>query len=118
MTGRLDHKNTLLHQQQDKVEPDKPVHKVVIKEGTKLYEILQDKYIYTNSFHNQAIQVAGLPAIASAHSEDGVIEAIESKSHSFVFGFQFHPEKMPNSDYSQKILQAFLHAANCYKEKA
>jgi len=117
LSGKLDDEcpGILLHQQLGKFKPDEPVHKVRIRKGTLLYEIIKEEVIFTNSFHVQAVKKTVLPFMESAHAEDGVVEAIESSGHFFVLGLQFHPEKMPGRIFAQKIWRAFLDAAGEYK---
>lgn len=45
-----------------------------------------------NSFHHQAIDRLGEGLVPLAWAEDGVIEAVELPSRSFVVGVQWHPE--------------------------
>ena len=45
-----------------------------------------------NSFHHQAVRCTGNLFRVSAHSSDGVIEAMESTEHKSILGVQWHPE--------------------------
>lgn len=45
-----------------------------------------------NSFHHQAISVAGDKLCVVARSSDGVIEAVESSEYKSIIGVQWHPE--------------------------
>ena len=45
-----------------------------------------------NSFHHQAVRECGSRFRVSAHSSDGVIEAIESTEYKSIIGVQWHPE--------------------------
>lgn len=47
-----------------------------------------------NSFHHQAIGELAPGFEAAAFSEDGLIEAVESRVHRYVVGVQWHPEAM------------------------
>ncbi len=107
--------NNIIHQQLNIEQGDKPVHKVNIKADTKLFQIVKKECINTNSFHNQAIKSTVHPITPSAYSEDGYIEAIESTEHTFVLGLQFHPERMTDQDFSKRIFESFLKAAQNYK---
>jgi gamma-glutamyl-gamma-aminobutyrate hydrolase PuuD len=44
--------------------------------------------------HHQAVDRLGRGLVVTAHSEDGVIEAVESPDHRFVVGVQWHPEEI------------------------
>ncbi len=63
------------------------------------------------SWHHQAIsQVApGLKVVARA--ADGVIEAVESKNHPWLFAVQWHPELTASHDAAQqRLFDAFIKA--------
>lgn len=68
---------------------------------------------YVNSFHHQAIHRIGGQLKTVAIASDNIIEAIESTSHSFVLGVQWHPESMYCTDiFSVKIWKKFIQAAS------
>ena len=67
-------------------------HKIKIKKGTKLFDILKKNEILVNSAHHQSIEILGKKLIQSAFAEDNVIEAIEHKDHPWCIGVQWHPE--------------------------
>ena len=71
-----------------------PTHEVEIKKGTKLFEILKAEKIRVNTFHHQSIKDVAPGFIVSAMSKDGVIEGIESVTHPFALGVQFHVEHL------------------------
>ncbi len=70
-----------------------PVHRVEIKKESILYELYREENLFVNSFHRQAILDVPKMFKISAVSEDGVIEAIESKEKK-ILGVQWHPEMM------------------------
>ena len=50
--------------------------------------------------------------IASGHTGDGIIEAIESRESRFFVGVQWHPEETFDGDeYSRNLFSAFINAA-------
>lgn len=86
-------------------------HTLKILPDSKLAQILGAAKIRTNSFHHQAIKDPAPAFRACAFSADGVIEAIESVSHPFALGIQWHPECMPlDHQESEKIFAAFVQA--------
>ena len=85
-------------------------HFVRIYEGTKLSEIIKKEKFKVNSFHHQAVRILPKDFQEGAISSDGIIEAIESKSHSFALGVQWHPESMKNNPESTDIFKAFIQA--------
>ena len=47
--------------------------------------------------------------VVSAVSEDGFVEALELKGHSFCLGVQWHPEHMSKKDeLQQKLFNEFV----------
>lgn len=93
-----------------------PWHAIDIEEESKLASILGESKIEVNSFHNQSVLKAGKGLKIVARAPDGVVEAIESQEHFFVFGVQFHPEKMRDEAFSQRFFSAFREAAHNYRE--
>lgn len=74
-----------------------PTHTVNIKKESILAEIYGDDgdgeiIEAVNSFHHQAVAKPGPHFTVTATSQDGIIEAIESKEHKSVIGVQWHPE--------------------------
>ncbi len=69
-----------------------PLHPVTLTSGSRLAGIFGTLEIRTNSYHHQAIDQLGPDLRAVAHSGDGLIEAVEERSGSFVLGVQWHPE--------------------------
>jgi putative glutamine amidotransferase len=78
-------------------------HKVTFEPKTKFHRML-GPFAYTNSFHHQAIDRIGSGLCISGTTADGIIEAIEMPSHSFVLGVQWHPECMLSSASDMKQL--------------
>jgi len=76
--------------------------------------------LMTNSTHHQSVHPTsiGRDLLASAWTEDGVIEAIEPSTESswarsgrFVLGVQWHPEQMQDETLHRNIFCAFIEAA-------
>jgi len=83
-------------------------HKILIKSGSLLQNFLslnKKSNAVVNSRHHQAIEKVAPGFEASAHSEDGMIEAIEpSQKDCFFLGVQWHPEEMIEKNAEQKNL--------------
>ncbi len=75
----------------------RPQHPVDVKEGTVLAELLGKGQLMVNSTHHQAVGKPGKEVVVSALSADGIIEAIELRSHPFALGVQWHPELLIHS---------------------
>ena len=68
--------------------------------------------VRVNSTHHQAVQKLAKSLVLNARALDGIIEGIESESHRFVVGVQWHPELLyPRFDSQARILKAFVRAA-------
>ena len=88
-------------------------HPVKIDKNSRMFAMLQDEEFKVNSYHHQACNEVGnsLQVVARAH--DGIIEGMESTEHSFVFGFQWHPEEfaLMGDEPSKRIFKAYIEAA-------
>lgn len=83
-------------------------HKVRINRHSRLYKIIGKDEIMVNSFHNRHVTPNHIYK-AVAHSEDGLIEAIEYPSDTFNIGVQWHPERMYDFDEaSNKLMKYFI----------
>lgn len=90
------------------------VHKVNIDVNSFLGSILGESAIEVNSRHNYHIEHANLFKV-SAHSEDGLIEAIELPANVFALGVQWHPERMIEYDKNaEKIFEKFINRTRKY----
>ena len=91
-------------------------HKITISSNSILYNILGTS-AYVNSFHHQSIHVLGTNLKITAIASDGVIEAIESVTSSFIIGVQWHPECMYHSfQPMQKLFLTFVEKAKNAKD--
>lgn len=73
--------------------PELKVHKVNIEKNSILSDLFGEQLI-TNSFHHQSLDKIGQGLKVVATTNDGIIEAIESKEEGFLLGVQWHPEMM------------------------
>ena len=101
--------NTLNHDQD--AAKSVQTHKVFIDRGSLLHEIVGQEEIWVNSKHHQAVGVLPPEFVATAHSSDGLIEAMENPNHPFLLGVQWHPEGTSGVDESsRRIFQALVEA--------
>ena len=68
-------------------------HPVRLRPGSHVERAMNTSRLITNTYHLQAVAVAGEKLEVAAWAEDGVIEAVENHSGSII-GVQFHPERM------------------------
>ena len=76
------------------------MHDIALSDGSALAAIVGQTRVAANSFHLQAVEQVGQGLQVSAHSDDGLIEAIEGEEGRLV-GVQFHPEAMPGSAWDR-----------------
>ncbi len=90
-----------------------PTHDLALNPKTLLKRIVGRSRIRVNSSHHQAVKETGTLLRVSARSDDGIIEALESPSHRFVLGVQWHPEYgvLEGEEISRKIFAAFIEAS-------
>lgn len=88
-------------------------HPVTLKKDSRIYDLLQEDEFRVNSFHHQAVNKVGQGLEVIARATDGIVECVESKNHSFVFGFQWHPEEfaVDGDEPSKRIFKAYINAA-------
>ena len=62
-----------------------------------------------NSLHHQAIKRLGRGLKVTAHSEDGLVEAVESaEEYPFLMAVQWHPEEIVGRPEQRKIFEQFI----------
>jgi len=87
---------TLAHRQPEKQY--EAAHNVSVISGTKLSRIVGCETIGVNTLHHQAVKDVAPGLVVSAKATDGLIEALESGSHPFFLGVQWHPERLGAQD--------------------
>ncbi|MDH6350469.1 MULTISPECIES: gamma-glutamyl-gamma-aminobutyrate hydrolase family protein [Brevibacillus] len=97
---------------------DELYHSIQISKHTQLYDIFGEERIFTNSFHHQSVKQLGKNLVATAFSEDGIVEALESTEERFLLGVQWHPECMTKRHpMFLKLFSAFIQASLVHKQK-
>jgi putative glutamine amidotransferase len=87
-------------------------HGVRVSAHSLLHRITRKETLRVNSSHHQSVKQVAPSLIATAVAMDGVIEAIESPTHPFFLGVQWHPEFLyERHDVHRRLFQAFLKAA-------
>ena len=88
---------------------DEAGHRISVKPGTLLHDIVGATEMNVNSAHHQAALDEPEGVIINARAEDDVIEGIEAPAYRFCLGVQWHPEfEIDQGD--SKILQALIKA--------
>jgi putative glutamine amidotransferase len=87
-------------------------HTVKIASKSLLRRIVKTGTMRVNSSHHQSVKDVAPSLQASALAPDGIIEAIESSSHPFLLGIQWHPEFLfDRHPLHRRLFEAFLEAA-------
>ncbi len=71
-------------------------HEIKIEPDSILATTLNTNNITVNSYHHQAVGQVASQFSAVAWANDHIVEAIESREHTYVLGVQWHPELMTN----------------------
>jgi len=91
---------------------DHLAHDVAVEAGSRVRHALTTSAVPVNSMHHQGIKTLASSLVASAVAPDGLIEAAESMSDSYIVGVQWHPEVFELSEPSSGILfMDFVQAA-------
>lgn len=87
-------------------------HGATLVEGSLLQELAGATHVQINSSHHQSIDRPGEKLRVTARASDGTIEGVELQSRQdWVVGVQWHPERMPDDDFAQKLFADFVGAA-------
>ena len=73
-------------------------HKITIKKGTILHQLLGEQTV-VNTLHHQSVKDIASGFVVSAVAADGVVEGIEMTKAKCVIGVQFHPEMLVAKGY-------------------
>ncbi len=84
------------------------MHPVLFEAGSTLRSALQSRGEDVCSYHHQAVDALGVDIAVTARAPDGVIEAIESRAHSFIVGVQWHPELAPAAPVNQFLVAELM----------
>ena len=92
------------------VPRDRRSHQVKLLPGSILETLAGSEQQSVNSHHHQAIEVIGRDLVATAWSNDGLVEALEDpRSDLFVMAVQWHPELgWQGDEFSQRIFSRFV----------
>jgi putative glutamine amidotransferase len=87
-------------------------HLATLAEGSHLQKLAGATEVKINSSHHQSIDRPGERLRVTARGIDGIIEGVELESpQHWVVGVQWHPERMPDDMFAQKLFMDFVSAA-------
>ena len=95
-----------------------PSHSVGVVKDSPLCKLVLKDVMTSNSFHHQAIKDLAVGLEAMAYAEDGIIEAVYLPSRYYVRGYQWHPERLFDTDTdNKKIFSDFINTCKEVKEQ-
>lgn len=106
------HANALKHDSSQDQERGILAHPVQIESESLLAPILGTLSLEVNSSHHQGINRLAPGLKATAHTSDGILEAIELPDHPFGLAVQWHPERLQERAPMRALFRAFVHAAD------
>lgn len=93
-------------------------HTVTVTEPDSLLAGAVQGSCRVNSIHHQAIRHLGRGLKVSAHSEDGLVEAIETAGdYPFLLAVQWHPEEIVDCPEQRRILERFIAKCRARSQK-
>jgi putative glutamine amidotransferase len=87
-----------------------PHKRILVKEGSKLQEILKATNVQVNALHHQAVNILGEDLSISATDENDMVEAIEAET-GFILGVQWHPEFLISSKQQRNLFKSLVTAS-------
>lgn len=92
-------------------------HQASLQKGSVMFDIFKQDVISVNSFHHQSVKEVAKDFKVTAHSADGVIEAIEAYPNKAMLGLQWHPEGLINNDSTMlEIFKFMINKAELYRK--
>jgi putative glutamine amidotransferase len=87
-------------------------HAATLSDGSQLQKLAGATQVQINSSHHQSIARPGEKLRVTAVGTDGIIEGVELQSkEDWVVGVQWHPERMPEDAFAQKLFEDFVSVA-------
>ena len=105
-----EHPSAILHRQSEPATQTS--HTVAVAADTPLRALTGKAVLSVNSLHHQAIREPAPCLQVMATAPDGVVEAVWHPGRRFVWGVQWHPERLCEADPdSRALFRAFVAAA-------
>ncbi|WP_344066877.1 gamma-glutamyl-gamma-aminobutyrate hydrolase family protein [Microbacterium pumilum] len=88
-------------------------NEVIADDGSVLAQLVGTDPIDVHSYHHQGIDQLGEGLIATARTDDGLVQAIESGGEGYVVGVQWHPEE---NAQDRRLFEGLVAAASAYSQ--
>ena len=88
-----------------------PLKRLVVSEGTRLWESFGATYSRINSLHRQGIDQLGAGLRVVGRDLDGIVQAVEIAERDFVLGVQWHPEFLLYLRRQRRLFHDLVRAA-------
>jgi len=92
------------------IHTDGAQHFVRLERDSRLFSIIGEEEFTVPSYHHQGVSEVAPGGRAVCFAPDGVIEAVEWNEGDWFLGVQWHPERAPDSNATQKLMRAFVSA--------
>lgn len=83
-------------------------HDVLVEPTSRFYDLVGVERLPSNTYHHQGLDhetlAKGFDAVGVADPDRWLVEAFESREHQWVFGVQWHPERLYELDDSHRKL--------------
>ena len=83
-------------------------HDILIEPGSRLHQLVGVERLPSNTYHHQGLDhhtlADGFVPVGVADPDNWLVEAIESRDHKWVFGVQWHPERLYELDDVHRTL--------------
>jgi putative glutamine amidotransferase len=90
-------------------------NEVAVDEGSRLAGIVGAGSIDVHSYHHQGVDRLGDGLVASARTDDGLVQAFESDGGGYLVGVQWHPEE--NAE-DRRLFAGLVAEASVYAARA
>lgn len=88
-------------------------HRARLVPGSRLAKLAGSANAKVNSSHHQAIERPGEDLrVTAVSADDGIVEGVEwTGDANWVVGVQWHPERMPGDEFSERLFRELVRAA-------
>jgi putative glutamine amidotransferase len=90
-------------------------HEVRLLPGTRLRQTLRGDRAMVPTQHHQAVRSVAPGFRPAAVADDGIIEAIEHPDRPELIAVQWHPERAPDSRFTERLFGAFVRRCRAHR---